>query len=147
MGKKKCVWQCNVPLPIFDEDSAAFVGWNCVLMLATMWSCVNGPLSVGRSSSWYRHEEGSSFLCGEGCSAALRAVSHITDLVFLGEVFVRFLFPIYDTEAREIVDDHKAIRDRYVHHPRFLVNVRKRRRSNIQRFCRDHPSARVEARL
>ena len=52
-GKKKLVIRCpKVPLPIFDEDSFVYVGWNVILMCAVIWSCINAPLSVGRSQVW-----------------------------------------------------------------------------------------------
>lgn len=96
MGKKKLVIRCpKIPLPIFDEDSAVYIGWSVILMLATIWSCINAPLSVGRSQQW--SEEMVSFRCGDSCTALLAAVNHIVDLIFFIELFMRFLFPIYDT--------------------------------------------------
>ena len=41
----------------------------------------------------------------------------------MGEVFVQFVFPLYDGESRELVDDVRQIRDRYLHSRRFYVNI------------------------
>ena len=41
----------------------------------------------------------------------------------MGEVLVQFLFPLYDAESRELVDDVRQIRDRYLHSRRFYVNI------------------------
>ena len=72
MAKKKLACHCNcrrIPLPIFNEDSAVYVGWNCALMVAVIWSCINGPLSVGRPDGWA--PMGVSFRCDAPCRQTL----------------------------------------------------------------------------
>ena len=41
----------------------------------------------------------------------------------MGEVLVQFLFPLYYGESRELVDDVRQIRDRYLHSRRFYGNI------------------------
>ena len=91
-------------LHVQDEDSPAHVFWHAALLAATLWSCARAPLAIAGPSS-------------DGPFDVL------ADLVFLGEVFVQFVFPLYDGESRELVDDVRQIRDRYLHSRRFYVNI------------------------
>ncbi len=87
-----------------DEDSPGHVLWHAALLAATLWSCARAPLAIAGPSS-------------DGPFDVL------ADLVFLGEVFVQFVFPLYDGESRELVDDVRQIRDRYLHSRRLYVNI------------------------
>ena len=91
-------------LHVQDEDSPALVLWHAALLAATLWSCARAPLAIAGPSS-------------DG------AFDVLADLVFVGEVLVQFLFPLYDAESRELVDDVRQIRDRYLHSRRFYVNI------------------------
>ena len=91
-------------LHVLPEDSPAQVLWHAALLAATLWSCARAPLAIAGPSS-------------DGPFDVL------ADLVFLGEVFVQFVFPLYDGESRELVDDVRQIRDRYLHSRRFYVNI------------------------
>ena len=91
-------------LHVLPEDSPAQVIWHAALLTATLWSCARAPLAIAGPSS-------------DGPLDAL------ADLVFVGEVFVQFLFPLYDGESRELVDDVRQIRDRYLHSRRFYGNI------------------------
>ena len=73
-------------LHVQDEDSPAHVLWHAALLAATLWSCARAPLAIAGPSS-------------DG------AFDVLADLVFVGEVFVQFVFPLYDGESRELVDD------------------------------------------
>ena len=94
-------------LHVQDEDSPAQVIWHAALLAATLWSCARAPLAIA----------GPSWPSSDGPFDVL------ADLVFVGEVFVQFLFPLYDGESRELVDDVRQIRDRYLHSRRFYVNI------------------------
>ena len=94
-------------LHVQDEDSPAQVIWHAALLAATLWSCARAPLDI----------YGPSWPSSDG------AFDVLADLVFVGEVLVQFVFPLYDAESRELVDDVRQIRDRYLHSRRFYVNI------------------------
>lgn len=88
-----------------DEDSPAQALWHAALLAATLWSCARAPLALARPA------RGPS-----PCDA-------LADLVFVGEVFARLAFPMYDAERRELIDDPRQVRDRYLHSPQLYGNL------------------------
>jgi hypothetical protein len=88
-----------------DENSPAQALWHAALLAATLWSCARAPLALARPA------RGPS-----PCDA-------LADLVFVGEVFARLAFPVYDAERRELIDDPRHVRDRYLHSPQLYGNL------------------------